>query len=99
MAKKVLGMTTPFPGWLNISQSRKSPRAPMDTFPVPIPPSGNARIFASAENSRILFEALIHVSMKSSDDSFSSMPELRRSPPEMVAQYRLNDRSHDGDGS
>jgi hypothetical protein len=40
MAKNVNGSQVPLSARLAISQSRSSPRAPTDTFPVPMPPRG-----------------------------------------------------------
>jgi hypothetical protein len=42
MAKNEYAFRRPFAGVFCSSQSRSSPRAPSDTFPVPTPPSGNA---------------------------------------------------------
>jgi hypothetical protein len=44
---------------LKISQSRSSPRLPIDTLPVPIPPSRKAARFASLLNVRWRFDELI----------------------------------------
>ena len=43
MAKNVLGDRLPVSGWLPSSQSRRSPRAPSETLPVPTPPFWGVR--------------------------------------------------------
>ena len=52
MAKKVKGSQVPLSGRLEISQSRNSPRAPIETLPVPMPPSGKAATEASGPSTR-----------------------------------------------
>jgi hypothetical protein len=53
MVQNVNGSRLPLPGQFWNSQSRNSPRAPIDTLPVPIPPSGNAATVAPASRGRI----------------------------------------------
>lgn len=62
MAKKVKGSQVPLSGWLEISQSRSSPRAPTDTLPVPMPPSGKAATVASGPRTRAPMQALWQIS-------------------------------------